>query len=159
MIDIKNIYKQTFKAIKNDTKLLDLLEVEYKNVDENTFLTNLRKQITETSAPERLLDDYKTRLCIHERTGSYYNNYEEVGFLVVDIHVAKDKNTRTGIMSDVIKRVIEVLDTRQRKKEGLPQLDIGLYGLSYNTRMFNEGRTNNTGWEKYSIVFEYRYLL
>lgn len=158
MIDIKNIYKQTFRAIKNDTKLLDLLGVEYKDVDENTFLTNLRKQVTETSKPDRLLDDYNTRLCIHERDGGYRGKYEEVGFLTVDVHVSKDRNMRTGEMSDVVKRVIEVLDTRQRKKQGLPQLDIGLYGLNYNTRTFNE-KSNNTGWEKYSIIFEYRYIL
>lgn len=158
MIDIKNIYKQTFKAIKNDTKLLDLLDVEYEDVDENTFLTNLRKQVTETSAPERLLDDYKTRLCIHERDGGYRGKYEEVGFLAVDVHVSKDRNMRTGEMSDVVKRIIEVLDTRQRKRQGLPKLDVGLDGLNYITRAFSE-KANNTGWEKYSIIFEYRYIL
>lgn len=158
MIDIKNIYKQTFRAIKNDTKLLDLLGVKYKDVDENTFLTNLRKQVTETSSPERLLEDYSTRICVHERDGGYRGIYEEVGFLTIDVHVSKDRNTRTGELSDVVKRVIEILDTRQREKQGLKKLNIGLYGLKYNTRVYSE-KHNNTGWEKYSIIFEYRYIL
>lgn len=158
MIDIKNIYTQAFRAIKNDTKLLDLLDVEYKDVDVNTFLTNLRSQVTEGSAPDDLLNNYKTRLCIHERDGSYRGKFEEVGYLVVDIHVTKDRNMQSGILSDIIKRLIEVLDTRQRKKQGLQPLNVGLYGLQYNTRTFSD-RANNTGWEKYSVIFEYRYIL
>lgn len=158
MIDIKNIYIQTFKAIKNDTQLLDLLDVEYKSVDSNTFLSNLREQVTEGSAPDDLLNNYKTRLCIHERDGSHRSMYEEVGYVSVDIHITKDRNMRTGLLSDIVKRLVEVLDTRQRKKQGLEPLDIGLYGLQYNSRTFND-RNNNTGWEKYTVVFEYRYIL
>jgi hypothetical protein len=158
LIDIRNIYSQTFKAIKNDTKLLDLLDVEYKNVDNNKFLTNLRAQVIEGSAPDDLLNNYKTRLCIHERTGSSMGLYEELGYLVVDIHITKDRNSQTGVLSDIVKRLVEVLDTAQRKKRGLPKLNIGLYGLKYNTRTF-EDRSQNTGWEKYSVVFEYKSIL
>lgn len=158
MIDIKNIYIQTFLAIKNDTKLLDLLEVKYKDVDENTFLTNLRKQVVEGSAPEGLLNDYSTRVCVHERDGGYTTTYEDVGYLCVDVHIAKDKNKLDNRLSDIAKRIVEVLDTRQRMKEGLKPLDVGLYGLTYKNRILEE-LANNTGWEKYSIVFEYKYIL
>ena len=34
MYDIRKIYRETFRAIKNDTKLLDLLKVKYKDVDD-----------------------------------------------------------------------------------------------------------------------------
>lgn len=158
MIDIRNIYRQTFNAIKKDTRLLDLLDVEYKGVDNNTFLDNLRTQVTEGSAPDDLINNYKTRLCIHERDGGYKGKREEVGYFQVDIHITKDKNMQTGRLSDIIKRTIEILDTRQRKVQGLQPLNIGLYGLEYKTRFF-EDRSHNTGWEKYTVVFEYRYIL
>lgn len=159
MINIKDIYRETFLAIKKDTELLDLLEVKYNGVDENTFLTNLRKQVLETSEPENLLNDYSTRICIHERDGGFRTQREEVGYLTVDIHISKDKNKIDSRMSDVIKRVIEVLDTRERKKRGLDKLNIGLYGLQYRNRAFIETTNRGTGWEKYSIYFEYIYIL
>jgi hypothetical protein len=84
--------------------------------------------------------------------------YEELGYLVVDIHITKDRNSQTGVLSDIVKRLVEVLDTAQRKKRGLPKLNIGLYGLKYDTRTF-EDRSQNTGWEKYSVVFEYKSIL
>lgn len=159
MIDIKYIYKQTFKAIKNDTKLLDLLDVEYKDVDENTFLTNLRKQVIEGSSPEDMLNDYSTRICIHELSGKYQSGKrEEIAYLNIDIHITKDRNMQTGLVSDIVKRVIEIMDSKQRQRQGLQPLPIGLYGLTYNNRMFDE-KSNTTGWEKYTISFEYRYIL
>lgn len=159
MIGIKDIYRQTFRAIKNDTKLLDLLDVEYKDVDENTFLTNLRRQVVEGSAPDDLLNDYSTRLCIHELNGKYQSGKrEEIAYLVIDVHITKDKNMQTGLISDIVQRIIEILDSNQRKRQGLQPLQIGLYGLTYNNRLFDE-KSNATGWEKYTITFEYRYIL
>ena len=158
MIDIKNIYIQTFQAIKNDKKLLNLLGVEHDGVDNNTFLKNLRAQVIEGTSPDDLINNYKTRLCIHERDGSHKGIYEEIGYIAVDIHITKQRNMSTGILSDIIKRLIEVLDSRQRKKEGLQPLSIGLYGLKYNTRKNND-KSDNTGWEKYTVIFEYKYLV
>ena len=158
MLNIKNIYIQTFLAIKADTKLLDLLEVEYKDVDENTFLTNLRKQVIEGSNPDDLLNDYSTRLCVHERDGGYTTTYEDVGYINIDVHIAKDKNKLDNRLSDIVKRIVEVIDTRQRQAEGLKPLNVGLYGLTYKTRNL-ESLSNNYGWEKYTITFEYKYIL
>ena len=158
MIDIKKVYIQAFLAIKNDTQLLDLLDVEHENVDTNTLMTNLREQVVEASTPENLLNNYKTRLCIHERDGGYRGRREAVDYLVIDVHIPKDRNMQTGRLSDIVKRLIEVLDTDQRKKQGLQPLSVGLYGLKYNTRTFSD-RSGTTGWEKYSVVFEYRYIL
>ena len=158
MIDIKKIYIEVFNAIKNDTELLDLLEVKYKGVDKNTFLTNLRKQVIEGSTPDGLLKTYEIRLCVHERDGAFRGLHEDVGYLDIDIHISKDKNKMSGVLSDIAKKVIEVMDTNERKKQGLQPLKIGLYGLDYKTRTF-EKRSNYTGWEKYSITFEYRHIL
>jgi hypothetical protein len=159
LINIKDIYRETFLAIKRDTKLLDMLEVVYDGVDENTFLTNLRKQVVEANEPENLLNDYSTRICVHERDGGYRTQREEVGYLAVDIHISKDRNKIDGRMSDIVKRVIEVLDTRERNKQGLGKLNVGLYGLQYKNRIFAESRNRGTGWEKYTIYFEYIYIL
>lgn len=158
MLNIKNIYIQTFLAIKADTKLLDLLEIKYKDVDENTFLTNLRKQVIEGSNPDDLLNDYSTRLCVHERDGGYTTAYEDVGYINVDVHIAKDKNKLDNRLSDIVKRIVEVIDTKQRQSEGLKPLNVGLYGLIYKTRSLDNS-TSNSGWEKYTITFEYKYIL
>lgn len=158
MIDIKKIYKEVFNAIKNDTQLLDLLEVSYKGVNKNTFLTNLRKQVIEGSTPDGLLKTYEVRLCVHERDGAFRGLHEDVGYINIDIHISKDKNKVQGVLSDIVKRVIEIMDTNERKKQGLQPLQVGLYGLDYKTRTF-ESRSSYTGWEKYSITFEYRYIL
>lgn len=159
MIDIRNIYIQIFLAIKNDTELLDLLEIKYQGVDENTFLTNLRKQVLEMSQPNDLLNDYSTKVCVHERDGSHQpRSFEEVGYMCVDIHMAKDRNVRDNRLAVIVKRIIEILDTRQREKQGLKKLDIGLYGLTYKTRAFGE-LSNSSGWEKYTITFEYKYIV
>ena len=158
LVDIKKIYIEVFGAIKNDTKLLDLLEVEYKDVDKNTFITNLRKQVVEGSSPDGLLKTYEVRLCVHERDGAFRGLHEDVGYLNIDIHISKDKNKTNGILSDIVKRIIEIIDTEERNKQGLQPLKVGLYGLCYKTRTF-ESRSSYTGWEKYSITFEYRYLL
>lgn len=160
MFNIKNIYIQIFLAIKSDDKLLDLLEIDHgSEVDENTFLTSLRKQVLEMSEPNDLLNDYNTKVCVHERNGSYNSrSYEEVGYICVDIHIAKDRNVRDNRLSEIVKRIIEILDSKQRARQGLSKLDIGLYGLTLKTRTLNE-LSNSSGWEKYSIVFEYKYIV
>lgn len=157
MINIKNIYREIFKAIKNDTKLLDLLGVEYKDVDENTFLTNLRVQVIEGSAPDDLLNNYATRLCVHELNGKYQGLIDEIAYVSIDIHITQDKNMQTGILSDIVQRVIELMDSKERKKEGKQPLDIGLYGLIYSSRSF-DNKASSTGWEKYTITFSYKYI-
>ena len=154
MIDIGNIYRQTFRAIKNDTELLDLLDVEYKGVDENTFLTNLRTQVIEGTAPDDLLNNYSTRLCLHELDGTSKGLLDEVSYFVVDIHITKDKNEQTGILSKIVKRLIEILDNKERAKQGLQPLPIGLYGLIYSKRKMSTTKSS-TGWEKYTLTFKY----
>ena len=54
-------------------------------------------------------------------------------------------------------RIVEVLDTRERKKRGLERLSLGLEGLEYKERSLNQKRVN-TGWEKFTLVFKYTYL-
>lgn len=157
MINIRNIYKQIFTTIKNDTKLLDLLGVEYKDVDNNTFLTNLRSQVIEGSAPDDLLNDYSTRLCVHELNGKYQGLIDEIAYISIDIHITQDKNMQTGILSDIVKRIVELMDSKERKKEGKQPLDIGLYGLIYSSRSF-DSKASSTGWEKYTINFSYKYI-
>ena len=161
MIDLKDVYVKVFLAIKEDKQLLDLLEIKHEGVEENDFMIQLRKQVTETLTPDNLLDEYGTRLCIHEQDGAYnYPSSVDNAFLAVDIYVATDKNVKDRRALLVLKRIIEVLDSKQRKLVGKDALSIGLYGLHYHTRMLNQrqnGRT--TGWEKYTVVFKYSYLI
>lgn len=156
MYDIRKIYRETFRAIKNDTKLLDLLKVKYKDVDENTFLTNLRTQVIESTDVDDLLNNYSTRLCIHELTSGYSTTIDETSYLAVDIYITQDRNMQTGLLSDIVKRVIEIFDTKERQKQGLEPLDIGLYGLTYRNRIANT-RSGSTGWLKHTLVFKYTY--
>lgn len=158
MIDIRNIYKETFRAIKQDTKLLDLLGVEYKGVDNNTFLTNLRKQVIEGSSPEDMLNDYSTRVCYHETSGKAKTGLDETAYLAVDVHITKDRNMQTGLLSDISKRIVEILDSKERKKQGLQPLNVGFYGFIYNDRIFDE-KSSTTGWEKYTLIFKYIYSI
>ena len=161
MIDLKDVYVKVFLAIKEDKELLDLLEIKYDGVDENDFMTQLRKQVVETLNPDNLLDEYETRLSIHEQDGSYnYPTSVDNSFLAVDIYMSVDKNVKDRRALLIIKRLIEVLDSKQRQRDGKKALPIGLYGLHYHTRMLNQkqnGRT--TGWEKYTVVFKYSYLV
>lgn len=157
MFDFRQLYKETFKAIKNDKKILDLLQVEYKDVDENTFLRNLRVQVIEGNEVDDLLNNYKTRLCIHELTSSYATMVDEIGYLCVDIYITQDRNKQTGILSDVVKRLVEIFDSKERQKQGLEPLKIGLYGLTYRNRNA-DARSSSTGWTKYRVIFKYTYI-
>lgn len=161
MIDLKDVYVKVFLAIKEDKQLLDLLEIKYEGVEENDFMTQLRKQVVETLNPDNLLDEYQTRLSIHEQDGAYnYPTSVDNAFLAVDIYMSVDKNVKDRRALLIIKRLIEVLDSKQRKREGKQALSIGLYGLNYHTRSLDQrqnGRT--TGWEKYTVVFKYSYLI
>ena len=161
MIDLKDVYVKVFLAIKEDKQLLDLLEIKHEGVEENDFMTQLRKQVAETLNPDHLLDEYETRLCIHEQNGAYnYPSSVDNSFLAVDIYMATDKNVKDRRALLIIKRLIEVLDSKQRNREGKQALSIGLYGLNYHTRNLDQrqnGRT--TGWEKYTVVFKYSYLI
>lgn len=161
MIDLKKVFVTTFLAIKEDKELLDLLEIKHEGVEENDFMTQLRKQVVEVLNPDNLLDEYETRLCIHEQDGSYnYPTSVDNSFLAVDIYISVDKNVKDRRALLIVKRLIEVLDSRQRKRVGKQPLSIGLYGLNYHTRNLDHkssGRT--TGWEKYTVVFKYSYLV
>ena len=45
---------------------------------------------------------------------------------------------------------------KERQKQGLEPLDIGLYGLTYRNRIANT-RSGSTGWLKHTLVFKYTY--
>lgn len=159
MIDLKDTYVKTFLAIKEDKPLLDLLEIPYEDIEENDFMIKLRKQVVETADPDHLLDDYSTRLCVHEQSGSYnYPAGVDNSFLAIDIYVAVDKGKKDRRALLVMQRLIDVLDTKQRERNGKQKLNIGLYGLQYHTRLLNQ-YYRTTGWEKYTVVFKYSYLL
>lgn len=160
MIDIKDVYVQTFLAIKQDDQLLDLLDIEHEGVEENEFMTKLRSQVVDTSRPDDLLTDNATRLCIHEQDESYRSGkFEETAYLAIDINIPKDKNAVDRRSYMIMKRLIEVLDSNQRKREYKQPLPIGLYGLEYITRLKDNQRNITTGWEKHTVVFKYSYLL
>lgn len=161
MIDIKDVYVQTFLAIKEDTQLLDLLEIEYENIEENEFMNKLRTQIVDTSFPTDLLTDNATRLCIHEQDESYKSGmFQETAYLAIDINITKDKNALDRRSFLIMKRLIEVLDSKQRERQYKQPLKIGLYGLEYVTRLLKDQRySSTTGWERYTVVFKYSYLL
>lgn len=156
MIDISNIYKQVFRAIKEDETLLSLIGIKVDEYEQYELIQKIRSQVYEGTSPDDILTDYSTRLCLHEKRGAFKTN-ANVGFFQIDVHVTKDKNTKTGILSRVIKRVIEVIDSDERRKCGLPQLQIGLNGLRVVERSFSPN-SGISGWEKYTIIFEYRYL-
>ena len=160
MIDIKDVYVQAFLAIKQDSQLLDLLEIAHENVNENVFMAQLRKQVVDTSHPDDLLTDNATRLSMHEQDESYRSGkFQETAYLAVDINITKDKNAKDRRSLLIMKRLIEVLDSEQRKREYKKPLPIGLYGLEYVTRLKDNQRNTTTGWEKHTVVFKYSYLL
>ena len=155
MINIKNIYKQVFNTFKQDSELLDLLEIEYENVDRNTFLENMRKQVVEMTAPDDILNDYSTRVCVHE-TSAMANSYcMDISYIAIDVHISKDRNVIDGRLNDIVNRIVLLLDSSNRKRNGKEPLNVGLYGLNYNKRVMEE-QSGNTGWEKYRLIFEIR---
>ena len=158
MFDLKKINIEIFRAIRDDEKMIDLLEIDKSVMDNDTFISALRKQVLDTQKPDNLLNDYSTRLCIHDTPGGSANDREEVGYVAIDIHITQDKTAIDRRHLVIIKRLIEILDTTNRKKEGLTKLNIGLYGLSYRRRN-QEQISNSTGWEKHTVVFEYKYLI
>lgn len=159
MIDFKNVYVKTFKTLAEDKKLLDLLGIDLSTATtKNEQMILIRHAIIEATTPDDILKQYDTRICLHEQNGGYQGINQEISYMAVDIHISKDNDQKDRRGLQIMKRVIEVLDTRERKKQGLLPLPIGLIGLQCKTHTQNSSRSNNTGWEKYSVVFEYRHL-
>lgn len=159
MFDIKNVFVQVFRVIQSDAELLSLIGIDRSDYDtENDFLVALRKQVIDAEIPDDLLNNYDIRLCIHEAEGGYTNQLQEVGYLSIDIHISQDKNTKDRRHLQIQKRIIEMLDTNNRKRCGLPIIPIGLDGLNYKRRL-TDRMANTTGWEKHSVIFEYKYLI
>lgn len=157
VVDFKKIYVKIFHVFRDDEELLKLLEIDRASfTDENKFIHRLRKQVSDMSTPSDMLNDYSTKLCIHEYDGSYRDGVQDVNYLAIDIHTTQDKDAVDRRHLKIIKRVIELLDTVERKKQGLPPLNIGLEGLVYKSRP----NTNyaSTGWEKHTVLFEYKFL-
>ncbi len=156
MIDFKDVYTKIFREIRDDDTLISLLEIDKENMDRNAFIGKLREQVMDTANPGDMLNDYSTKLCIHEADGSYRNGVEDYGYVAIDIHTTQDKDAIDRRHLQVLKRLIEVLDTRERKREMKIPLDIGLQGLVYKRRPSTT--YVSTGWEKHTVLFEYKFL-
>ena len=155
MFDLKDIYVKVFCAIRDDKKLLDLLEIDVGN-DYNKFIATLRDRVIDSPSPDDLLNNNATRICIYESTSSQYMN-TDIGYLKIDIHITQDKNSLDRRVLKIIKRIIEILDTKEREKNGMDRLDIGLDGLVFNKRLPAQ-QVSYSGWDKYSLLFEYKYI-
>ena len=133
MIDLKNIYVEVFSAIKSDTEMLDLLEIDYSSGDKNELIKNIREQVLDTSKPDDLLTNYKTRICIYE-SDSNRSYGSERGYIRIDIHITQDKNAIDRRLLKIAKRLVEIIDTKERKLAGLKPLAIGFDGMSVTSR-------------------------
>lgn len=158
MFDLKKVNIEIFRAIRDDEKLIELLEIDRSNMDRDTYIEFLRKQVLDTENPDNLLNDYSTRICIHDSAGGLATTIEETGYIAIDIHITQDKTAVDRRHLMIIKRIIELLDTSNRRNAGLAPLPIGLYGLNYKRRDPNQ-ESNSTGWEKHTVIFEYKYLI
>ena len=110
----------------------------------------------DTSSPGDMLNDYSTKICIRESDGSYRNGVEDIGFIAIDIHTTEDKDSANRIHLSILKRVIEILDSYERRKTDKKPLKIGVDGLVYVKRPSTT--FVSTGWEKHTILFKYKYL-
>lgn len=133
MIDLKNIYVEVFSAIKSDTEMLDLLEIDYSSGDKNELIKNIREQVLDTSKPDDLLTNYKTRICIYEGD-SNRNSSTERGYIRIDIHITQDKNAIDRRLLKIAKRLVEIIDTKERELRGLKPLSVGFDGLTAKNR-------------------------
>jgi hypothetical protein len=156
LVDFKDIYTKIFRAIRDDDQLVSLLEIDKGSLSQNDFIKKLRKQVMDTSNPGDMLNDYSTKICIHEAEGSHRFEVEDYGYVALDIHTTQDKDAIDRRHLKVLKRLIEVLDSKERKKEGKEPLDIGLQGLVYTRRPST--MYVSTGWEKHTVLFEYKFL-
>lgn len=156
MVDIRDIYIKIFREIRDDEKLISLLEIDKASMTENEFIKQLRKQVLDTAKPGDMLNDYAPKLCIHEAEGSYRDVVEDYGFVAIDIHTTSDKDEKNRVHLKILQRLIEVLDTRERKKIGKNRVDVGLEGLVYKRRP--NTAVISTGWEKHTVLFEYKFL-
>lgn len=160
MSRLKQAYVETFKALKNDTELLDLLEIDYNNKTPQEVMANVRKQIVDGSQIDDLLEEYSTRLAIYEKNSDVVIDNVETNYLSIDIHITYDNNKIDRRALLIAERLIEILDSRHRKRRGLQPLDIGLDGLEYYTRKTETTASKTvTGWEQYTVLFRFKYLI
>ena len=110
----------------------------------------------DTSSPGDMLNDYSAKICIRESDGSYRNGVEDIGFIAIDIHTTEDKDSANRIHLSILQRVIEILDSYERRKTDKKPLKIGVDGLVYVKRPSTT--FVSTGWEKHTILFKYKYL-
>lgn len=155
MFDLKEVYVKVFRAIRDDQTLLDLLEIEVGD-DYNQFLTTLRDRVIDSPSPDDLLNNNATRICIYENQSDKYMN-TDIGYIRLDIHITQDKNALDRRVLKIIKRLIEILDTKERKLQGLPRLGIGLDDLEFYQRLPAQ-EVSYSGWDKYSLLFRYKYI-
>lgn len=122
MLDIKKIHIEVFKALSSDSELLRLLEIDSSLLKGNDLLNQLRIQIVDNPSPDDLLNNYATRLCIYESNCTINSSrHLETGILCVDIHCTQDKNSVDRRILKVAQRVIEILDSEERKKQSFFQ--------------------------------------
>jgi hypothetical protein len=156
---IKSNYISVPKELNKDNKLLELLEVPKTEVDGVTVckMNDIKKQILEDRQPGDLITNTLSRLCVFEQpTAPTFNPIVERGWIEVDIYVQKDKNKIDRRVLIIAERIIELLDTKLRMKNGLKPIDIGA-GLYYHNRM-PDMMTDNEDWTKYGLVFKYDYI-
>ncbi|RHU03335.1 hypothetical protein [[Eubacterium] hominis] len=157
IVDFRDIFVKTFVALANDSELIKLLDIDLAEVtDSNERMGKIREQIKESIKPNDILNNNNTRLCIHPETGEWQPSRQVIKYLAVDVHITNDRDEIDRRANKIVKRIIEVLDTRERKLHNLKPLEIGLIGLQYKKDSAEESQSS--GWQKYSVVFEYRFL-
>lgn len=156
MVNIRDVYIKIFREIRDDPQMIELLEIDQASMDRNSFLKQLKTQIIDTANPGDMLNDYSTKICIRESSGSYRTGVEDIGFVALDIHTTQDKDAVSRNHLKILQRLIEILDSSERRKQNKEPLDVGLEGLIYTQRPSTT--FVSTGWEKHTILFRYKYL-
>lgn len=171
MVDLENLYTKTFWGLISDSSILELLGIEEysgetfpPSTDEdealfNVFMEKCVTQIFEGDSPIDPVEDFDTRIGITEGTTSRgSNNKTETGRLIISTFVSKEDNKKTKKTYKLINSVINALDSKKRKDRLLSPLEIGLNGLQYEDRD-PYGSTDADGWDLYTIIFKYEFIV
>lgn len=150
-LNLKDTMSNVFVALKDDEELLSLLKVPTRD------MKDIKKQLIEDRYPDGLVQDNLSRLCIYETPSSpTMNPNVERGWVEIDIYVTKENNRIDRRILLIAKRIIEVLDEKERVKRGKSPVQSGV-NLSYYNRLPNMF-TDNESWIKHGLVFSYDYI-
>lgn len=171
MFDFSNLYTKTFWGLISDTNILSLLEIdEYSGTtfppdneeDEelfNQFMEKCVSQIFEGNTADNLLDNYSPKLAISERVSARgMNRKTEVGNVIIHTFITKDDNKREKKTYKLIDAIVNALDTKKREERLLPPIEVGLHGLEYVDRD-PFGDTDASGWDLYTVIFRYEFIV